>query len=104
MKILNFKKNVTEIVILSSFVILLTTVSCTNQNELAPDVLTFGDIEKEFKFSKPLSDSSKVYILRKFGSIENYRLFVASIKSQKATNEISIAARMDSTNLLFKNQ
>lgn len=90
-------KHVMDILSIFSFIVtLLILASCSGQNELETKELTFKDIENEFRFRKPLSDSSKVYILRKFGSVENYRLYVASLKSQKVTRTISITATKDS--------
>lgn len=38
--------------------------------------MTFEDIEKEFNFSKPLSDYTRTRIIERFGTIENYKTFV----------------------------
>ena len=43
--------------------------------------LTFKDVEKEFKFAKPLSEKSKLTILKQFGSVQNYRDSISQRKN-----------------------
>ena len=40
--------------------------------EIEKKPLTFTDVEKEFHFSKPLSEQSQKTILKKFGTVQNY--------------------------------
>ena len=55
-----------------SLLALLFSIACTEE-EPKVEELTFADIEQEFNFPKPLSETSKIYILNKFGTIENYK-------------------------------
>ena len=66
--------------------------------------LTFSDVEKEFKFAKPLSEQTKKIILNRYKTVENYRAQIISIKSDtvpqktiKITGKASLKELMKDT-------
>lgn len=63
-----------------------TFISCNN-DALEVKKLTFQDIETEFNFIKPLSEFTRTKILEKFGTVENYRIFVQNLKQSNLKNQ-----------------
>jgi hypothetical protein len=54
-----------------AFFILSVIVSCKS-GQVVQKPLSFSEVEKEFKFAKPLSEQSKQVILKQFGTVQNY--------------------------------
>ena len=53
-------------------IIFILTLSSFKSGQAIQKPLTFNDVEKEFKFAKPLSEQSKQVILKQFGTVQNY--------------------------------
>jgi len=53
------------------FASLFLLISCKS-GQAVQKPMTFSDVEKEFKFAKPLSEQSKQVILKQFGTVQNY--------------------------------
>lgn len=78
----------------------------SNPKNKTSKTLTFTDIENEFKFVKPLSDNSRQVILKKFGTIENYRDSIIARKNNpryKNKHIIIHATEADSADLSLFN-
>lgn len=77
---LNFKTKIVMLAFSATF------ISC-NKDALEVKKLTFQDIETEFNFKKPLSEFTRTKILEKFGTVENYRIFVQNLKQSNLKNK-----------------
>jgi uncharacterized protein YpuA (DUF1002 family) len=53
------------------FASLFLLISCKS-GQAVQKPMSFSDVEKEFKFAKPLSEQSKQVILKQFGTVQNY--------------------------------
>lgn len=47
-------------------------LSCSSEQENQTKELSFTDVEKLFKMKSPFSEDSKVNILKRYGSVDNY--------------------------------
>lgn len=99
----NLKKSSknTPFLLVLFFISTLSFFSCsTEQAILKP--LTFSDVEKEFKFAKPLTEKSKQTILKQFGNVQNYRDSIYQRKNtlnRKRTIVTGHPTEKDSTSL-----
>lgn len=58
---------------LAFFILAGTQINLSSSPKISTKkTLTFTDVEKEFKFAKPLSENTKQIILKKFGTVQNY--------------------------------
>lgn len=76
--------------------IIIVISSCDNDLANGNDDLNFTMIEQEFGFKKPLTNISKDLIIKKFGSIENYRKYLLEKK------DVSIISIEEKEELLSK--
>lgn len=53
------------------FASLFVLISCKS-GQAVQKPMSFSDVQKEFKFAKPLSEQSKQVILKQFGTVQNY--------------------------------
>lgn len=71
-------------------------VSCKSIHSV-PGALTFSDVEKEFKFAKPLSEQSRQLILRKYGTVQNYRDSIISGRKKVYKKDIIVTREATET-------
>jgi len=89
------------------FLLILFLNSCNNTENT--EQYTFASVEKEFNFERPLTLLSKQNILKKYGSVENYRnAFILKVKhdsiNKKSNFNRVLLKRQNINDEEFKNE